>query len=451
MELNLEAWENGWKQLDGKKVEYRVCRNVVYVKKPVCPKYQQMNIYVPEPYFHDNTVNGYRKYTAPIFMPNTVGGYISGALRESDTIFYALSRGYVVVLAAVRGRELKNEQGENIGKAPALVTDMKAAVRFIKWLGDGIPGDKEKIITSGASAGGALSAIMGATGDHKDYDKYLTEIGAYDTSDKIWMASCYCPIINMENSDMAYEWQFNEVYDFHRKHMNMNEGGRPYFTSVDGVLTEKEKTISKELAKAFPKYANSLSLKENGRLLTLEEDGTGTLLEYIKEQLLKSAQKELDKGKTIQEEWLTIRENQAVMIDYGAYIKAITRMKNVPAFDSLEMDHIENDEFGTKETDKLHFTQYAYENSQVGGKLASRDVIKMMNPMCYLSRDNKGIAKHYRIRHGSIDRDTALVISAMFALKLSECGSSVDYEIPWGIPHSGDYDLEELFDYIDKM
>ena len=29
-------------------------------------------------------------------------------------------------------------------------------------------------------------------------------------------------------------------------------------------------------------------------------------------------------------------------------------------------------------------------------------------------------------------------------------GKRVDFALPWDVPHSGDYDLDELFDWIDK-
>ena len=30
-------------------------------------------------------------------------------------------------------------------------------------------------------------------------------------------------------------------------------------------------------------------------------------------------------------------------------------------------------------------------------------------------------------------------------------GKSVDYALPWDVPHSGDYDLDELFAWVDKV
>ena len=72
-----------------------------------------------------------------------------------------------------------------------------------------------------------------------------------------------------------------------------------------------------------------------------------------------------------------------------------------------------------------------------------------MNPMCFV--DHHGCVQHWRIRHGAADRDTAFHISAMLSLSLAQRGREVDYFLPWGVPHSGDYDLEDLFSWMDKI
>lgn len=41
---------------------------------------------------------------------------------------------------------------------------MKAAIRYMRYNAGVVPGDVEKIITNGTSAGGALSALAGAAG-----------------------------------------------------------------------------------------------------------------------------------------------------------------------------------------------------------------------------------------------------------------------------------------------
>lgn len=39
----------------------------------------------------------------------------------------------------------------------------------------------------------------------------------------------------------------------------------------------------------------------------------------------------------------------------------------------------------------------------------------------------------------------------MLSLKLQEQGVRTDFAYPWGLPHAGDYDLEELFAWIDGI
>ena len=141
-----------------------------------------------------------------------------------NSIFRALQHGYVVAAPAIRGRVQKDEEGKYNGKAPACIVDYKAAVRYLHYFSKELPGDESKIITNGTSAGGALSSLMGATGNHPDYESYLKELGAADASDEVFAASCYCPITNLDHADMAYEWEFRGVNDYHRMHMQMAEG-----------------------------------------------------------------------------------------------------------------------------------------------------------------------------------------------------------------------------------
>lgn len=449
--------------LEGETLRYRAFLNLVYVDKPVNPPYQQMHIFAPEIYYEGGRINGYGIDSAPIFMPNYVGGYMPGELEEpgydkfepdrANTIFRALVHGYVVAVPAIRGRVQKDEKGLYNGKAPACIVDYKAAVRYLRHFAGELPGDKDKIITNGTSAGGALSSLMGTTGNHADYEPYLEALGAAKERDDIFGASCYCPIINLDHADMAYEWQFREVNDYHRMNMRMNEGGRPSFTPVDGQMNEVQIKASGEEAALFPSYLNSLKLlDEAGNPLTLDEKGEGSFKEYLKKLVLASAQRALDRGEDLSEKtWLSVEKGKAVDMDFENYVRDITRMKTAPAFDDLTMDSPENDLFGNETTNCRHFTKYSRDNSLTGGSMADEMTIKMMNPMYYVEEEGAVKAKHFRIRHGERDRDTSLAISAMLTLKLRNCGFDVDYHSPWDTPHAGDYDLEELFTWIDDI
>ena len=75
----------------------------------------------------------------------------------------------------------------------------------------------------------------------------------------------------------------------------------------------------------------------------------------------------------------------------------------------------------------------------------------MLNPVPFIQDENCDIAKNWRIRHGAFDRDTSIAIPVILATILKNKGYQVDFSLPWGPPHSGDYDLDEVFAWIDGL
>lgn len=436
---------------------YRAYRNIIYVEKPVNPEYQQMNIFVPEAYYEKKSIHGYTLDTAPVFVPNLVGGYLAGPAAEPaedkknpgkpNTVFCSLLHGYVVAAPAIRGSY------QLYGNAPASIVDYKAAIRYLHFYADELPGDEDRIITNGTSAGGAISSLVGATGDHPDYLPYLREIGAADASDTVFAASCYCPITNLDHADAAYEWEFLGVNQYHGRKAEHVKNGEPIVTFFVKDMTDLQIRISQELAAQFPDYVNALKLRDSeGRSLTLDAKGEGSFKEYVKDVLRCSAQHAVDNGiDASAKAWLKVSHGVVTDIDFGHYAADITRMKPAPAFDAISMDSRENMLFGSGEWEYRHFTAFSSANSLVEGQMAEKQIIKMMNPMNYLEDGQARKAPHWRIRHGASDRDTSLAISAILTLKLQELGYDVDYHAPWDTPHSGDYDLEELFAWIDGL
>lgn len=449
------AYETRSLEVAGKTVVYRAYEGISYVEHPAAPELQVMNIYVPEQ-------SPYNEGKLPIFMPNTVGGYMPGPAAtprvwengEQNSVVQALQRGYMVAAPGLRGRGMKKETGENIGVAPADICDYKAAVRYLRHNKEHIPGDTEKIISNGTSAGGAMSALLGTTGNHPDYEPYLEEMGAAKERDDIFYASCYCPIINLEHADMAYEWEFNGLWDCYQgKYIppeHTGEEGR--WVPVVRQMTEEQKKISEELKVQFPAYVASLGLTDaSGAPLLLEEDG-GSLQDLLCEYILRSAEKAIEEGENPENcGWLLAYEGEVVAMDYQMYIIYRTRMKDTPAFDKLSLSTPENELFGSRTEERRHFTAYAMTHNEKGGTMAEEQQIKMMNPMRYVADEKAVKAKHIRIRHGAIDRDTSLYIPLLFATALNNQGLSVDLAFPWGKWHMGDYDLEQVFDEIDAM
>ena len=392
-------------------VTYRAYTNLVYVSKPVNETYQRMNVYIPEDYFSEGTINGYTATTAPIFMPNSVGGYSKASAMtpsSSNSLGIALGKGIVVASPALRGRD------SDYGTAPACIVDYKAAVRYLRIAG--LPaGNTDRIISSGTSAGGAISALLGATGNSPDYDEWLDELGTANASDDIYASMCYCPITNLDNADGAYEWMF-------------------------GTGT----TASEALASNFITYINGLGLTYNDPGLTLNSDGTGSFSSYIEDVLADSAETAIASGTSVSESWITVSGNSVTAVDLSAY--GSNRDKSqIPAFDRLDLSSAENIEFGN-----AHFTTYGYTNNTAStNAMADSAIINAMNPMNYIG--SATTAKYWRIRHGTKDSDTSLAIPAILALKLENSNCDVDFAAALGEKHGGDYDLEELFEWIDDI
>ena len=489
LKLDTKDYTTKTMQVNGQAISFRAYENRVYVTNPADADYEKMNIYIPEAYFKNQTINGYTAKTAPIFMPNEVGGYMPGeagtpseASRHggSNAALMALSKGYVVAAPAIRGRTLQAADGSYTGKAPALIVDYKAAVRYLRYNKKTLPaGDTEKIISNGTSAGGALSALLGATGNSKDYESYLKEIGAANQRDDIFASSVYCPITNLDHADMAYEWVFNGVNDYHQHKMDgemkpfgkmpgavmaqkngqlidakMNRPDNAPMEITEAVkMSELQMQASAELKTLFPAYINSLGLKDKaGNSLTLDANGNGSFKTYLESFYMASAQSAIHKGEDLSKlDWLTIENGKVVRMDLYKYAIYATRMKATPAFDALDNNSPETNEFGTKKINDQHFTDFSMKNSTIPATLADATVIKLMNPMNYINNDTAKTAKYWRIRHGAIDRDTSLAIPAILATKLMNSGSQVDFASPWNRGHDGDYDLTELFVWIDGI
>ena len=61
----------------GQDFAVRAWRALTYCASPA-EDIQRLDLYAPECFFHGEALNGCDAATAPIFMPNTVGGYMPG-------------------------------------------------------------------------------------------------------------------------------------------------------------------------------------------------------------------------------------------------------------------------------------------------------------------------------------------------------------------------------------
>lgn len=273
-----------WNYDETNDIYYQI--GLVYCAKPQATEYESLAVYVPGAYMQGvknpegtytcqiNTkakVGNYTAATAPVVMPVNTGGYAAQKAPSSydgTGLSTYLSQGFVYVYAGCRGRSNgTNPDGTAYdGGAPWGVTDLKAAVRYLRYNDGLIPGNKNRIFTFGHSGGGAQSALMGATGDSEMYMPYLSSIGALmkdrqgkPLSDAIDGAMCWCPITNLTQADLSYEWMMGQF---------SSEGTRAY-----GTWT---RSLSRDMARAYADSLNRMGLRdEQGNVLTLTQSESG--------------------------------------------------------------------------------------------------------------------------------------------------------------------------------
>ena len=472
--FDVKNYESMSTTVDNKEIKYRAFEYIPYVANPIDIDQQYMNIYVPEEYFNNGTINGYNTQTAPIFMPNAVGGYMpSQAMTpkvengKPNSVLYALSRGYVVASPATRGRTNKASDGNFIGKAPAVIVDLQAATAYLHANDSTMPGNANRIITNGTSAGGAVSLLQGATGNNSDFQPYLQALGAATAATNVYAVSAYAPITNLDAADMAYEWSYKGITSFNKVTMGQGElpqanvGGNtapPQRTMQRVNLNADDVAYSNLLSEHFPEYINNLQLHDSmGRVLKLDKNGNGTFKNYVKAFIIDAANKAQAKGTDLSKHTYLVRDNKTGAIkdiNWEAYNQFVSRSKAPGAFDSRSNDSGENSLFGTSTTDNNHFTITAALHDTTSNQdvyVENAKIVTMMNPMNYLGSPAATNARYYRIRYGTADSNTSVAIPLIVGTRAQNLGYNVDMATPFGVDHSGDYDLDELFNWIDNI
>ena len=546
--------------------------DILYTQKATTPKFQRMSIFVPHAYLNaDGSVNAegscgsFTAETAPVVFENNSAGYMQmphtwlGGPRDEAPKY--LRRGMVYVTCGSRGRESRDQSGQLCGKSPWTLVDLKTGIRFLRHNAGVLPGNFARMISVGWSAGGAMSSLLGVTGNDPKFLPYLEQNGAFlDETDDVYAAQAYCPILDLDHADLAYEWQFRNDPE------NESSPAGPA-----GTMTPFQDALSQKLSARYVEYFNSLGLTDpsTGTALTLGPDGrSGSAYTLLMETLEASAAKylkKLDAGELPEQysaadyltgnytyktdapapgpgpdgpdgpekkddlglhhagaavmlppldgepdgekpmgppslgdlvsrppkgvpykglefpqievpgddkrSWLSWDGTKASITDLDSYIlNHRRRMKPCTAFDTLNADSGENQEFGTPEQDYLHFNpaiaeavaelkddypeEYAayYPSwSTVAADAAQAERRALINPMNYIGSADSTCAPYFRIRVGAQDADTAFTISMAFGLKLANDGIDVDYALVWDKPHcEADYP-DEVCDWIEKI
>lgn len=464
-------------------VTYHFWKAITYVARPVDEKYQSLNVSVPVEI--DGKAVDARD--APILFANSVGGYMPSSVADATGVgaggmgggmpgggapsggaspsasasapgaggntnatggalasnqLLALAAGYVVVEPGARGRTLKNSEGEYYGVAPAAIVDLKAAVRYVRFNKGRIPGNVDRIVSAGTSAGGALSSLLGASGDSPAYDGYLREIGAADASDAIFATGAWCPITDLEHADGAYEWNW----------------GTNELSSGEQV----DQSVSKDLKARFAEYQASLKLKGlNGfGPLTARTYDAYLVRQYLEPSATAylTSLSDADRAAYLAANTFISWQDGKARFSWEDFLTHVgARKKDAPAFDAFDLSTGENNEFGAGTTAARHFTAYGAENDTTGltTKRVASDIpelLRLMNPMHHLvGKPNPNRTRHWWIRLGTKDSDTSLTVSANLAAAAGNLGDDVNHLYYWDQGHGANTDPGDFIEWIAKV
>ena len=145
------------------------CTNVTNIE------YQTMAIYAPKEYLtctqtgekykceinKSGKKGSYTASNAPIVLPVETPGYAAmkaPTTYDYETVSKFVSNGLVFAYAGCRGRYEKDV--DYTEGAPWPVTDLKSAIRYMRYNKKLITGDTGKIYTFGMSGGGAQSCLV---------------------------------------------------------------------------------------------------------------------------------------------------------------------------------------------------------------------------------------------------------------------------------------------------
>ncbi|MEV7384761.1 MULTISPECIES: subtype B tannase [unclassified Streptomyces] len=421
-----------------KEVTYHFWSAITYVTDPVDETYQSLTVSVPVS-IDGTTVDA---TDAPILFANSIGGYLPSSVSSATGVSNSLAQlaiaaGYVAVEPGARGRTLVDSSGDYYGTAPAAIVDLKAAVRYVRYNAGTIPGDTDKIVTAGTSAGGALSALLGASGASSLYDDDLTDLGAADADDTVYATGAWCPITDLENADGAYEWCWGS---------NELSSGE-----------EVDQDVSADLKALFETYQASLGL-------TADDYGTVTADNFddylLATYLIPAATKYLtdlsddDRTSYLSSNTFITWDGSAATFTWSDYLDHVgARKKDAPAFDAFDLSAGENNEFGTGTTEARHFTDYSLANdtSGSGGTALDSDIagkLTLMNPMYFIGEANDSRAKYWWIRTGTSDSDTSPTVVGNLALSLENLGDEVNALMYWDGAHGADEDPGDFISWI---
>ncbi|MBR3401445.1 MAG: alpha/beta fold hydrolase, partial [Parasporobacterium sp.] len=427
---------------------------------------------------------------------------------DNDKVGMILSKNYVLVSYGCRARNDDPVDGIYNGHSPATVADTKAVIRYLRYNKEALPaGNTDCIIITGTSGGGALSCVIGASGDSSDFFPYLYEIGAAGVekegedytssiSDSVAGVIAYCPITDLPNADAAYEWTYAatrkelEGIDFNT---NPEKKAKIYYSEEEGTINEE---VSSVLTGYYEEYVDQLGLKlDDGTELTsanlkdaiiglMETEITESMQEIGTEQMLTDIGTNANGKESVgPQDWLVFDDNGDFTYDFDQHLNWVasnTKLKVVCAFSNAGLPWAATNEdslFGAGEYPYAAFEAYSWEHDSVAENGSGLDdtgldwnafletpegqqqllQMRMTNAIEYLNDtegDDAGVkAPFWYVRYGMNDRDSSFAVETILRYSITNNADirNADFEFAWLKPHSGDYDVTEAYAWLDSV
>ncbi len=229
----------------------------------------------------------YTAASAPLILNTGAAGYGSSNNTKASTSY--AEDGYINISCGNRGKQDTAVDADGntyyTGDAPSCLVDQKNAARFVKYnilLGN-LPGDVDKMISTGGSGGGAHAAMFAATSNNPDFYDYEIEAGAvgvyrnadgtYSTtvhidgeeaelSDGAWGCIAYSAITSLAEADMAmaFEYTLDAGYSF---------------------STDFQKQLAACLSEAYMEDINARNLSVEESAVGFDLNGDGELKDTV--------------------------------------------------------------------------------------------------------------------------------------------------------------------------
>ena len=496
---------------------------------------EYIDVYLPEPSISDQRISVYVPEGAtaesPIILCVNNSGWIANSWAsrtkvanddpeevaeyssndDNDKVGAILSRNCVLVSYGGRSRNQEAVDGKYDGHAPGIVADTKAVIRYLRNNADTLPaGDAEKIVITGTSGGGALSAVIGASGNSTDYFESLYEIGAagiekqddgtYTSTinDDVFGVIAYCPITDLGNACAAYEWTYKDTraaLEGVNFETDPDKEENIWYNQEDHTVDSK---TSELLAGYYEDYVDQLGLKlDDGTPLTsdnlkdtiidlMEDEIETSIEEYGVDTMEKDMEVISTNGKDANGplDWVTFGDDGSFTYDYEkhlTYVASNTKLKVVSAFSNAGLGYGPTNEdslFGSKDVEYCAFNPYSWDNDTVEGNGCGLDdtgltwdeymeteegqalakQIRMTNAVAYLNdkedNDASGVkAPNWYVRHGMNDRDTSFALETVLRYSITNNSDiqNANFKFAWLQPHKGDYDVTEAYAWLDEV